>query len=195
MPPARLPDGVVERGSPIIEDMPEQSTDSSGYWYDHDDDARRRRAVELLQSFRLYRAAEVAMRRRTRNSMSMGENDLLVLRYLLKAQQEGRSVSPGEIARYLAVSTASMTAIVDRLEKSGHVRRERHVTDRRSIYVVPTTESDAEVRRTLGEMHERMLEAVVDMSPGEIRIVMETLGRLQAAVDQVDVGAVRSNPS
>jgi len=173
--------------------MPENSTDSSGYWFDHSDDARRSRAVELLQSFRLYRAAEVAMRRRTRAAMSMGENDLLVLRYLLKAQQEDRSVSPGEIARYLAVSTASMTSIVDRLEKSGHVRRERHATDRRSIYVVPTATSDGEVRRTLGEMHERMLEAVVDMSPDEIRIVMETLSRLQAAVDQVDVGAVRSS--
>ena len=174
--------------------MPENSTDSSGYWYDQGDDARRRRAVELLQSFRLYRAAEVAMRRRTRDSMSMGENDLLVLRYLLKAQKQGRSVSPGEIARYLAVSTASMTAIVDRLEKSGHVRRERHLSDRRSIYVVPTADSDDEVRRTLGDMHERMLDAVMDMSPDEIRIVMDTLGRLQAAVDQVDAHepAVRS---
>lgn len=174
--------------------MPENPTDSSGYWYDQGDDARRRRAIALLQSFRLYRAAEVAMRRRTRDSMSMGENDLLVLRYLLKAQQQGRMVSPGEIARYLAVSTASMTAIVDRLEKSGHVRRERHLSDRRSIYVVPTADSDEEVRRTLGDMHERMLDAVMDMSPEEITIVMDTLGRLQAAVDQVDAHepAVRS---
>lgn len=184
---------MARSGSPIIEDMPERSTDSSGYWYDLGDDARRRRAVELLQSFRVYRAAEVAMRRRTRDSMSMGENDLLVLRYLLKAQQEGRPVSPGELARYLAVSTASMTAIVDRLAKSGHVRRERHATDRRSIYVVPTVETDAEVRRTLGRMHERMLEAVVDMSPDEIRIVMDTLGRLQAAVDEVEAAKVRSS--
>jgi DNA-binding MarR family transcriptional regulator len=120
----------------------------------------------------------------------MGENDLLVLRYLLKARQQGRSVSPGEIARYLAVSTASMTAIVDRLEESGHVRRERHRSDRRSIYVVPTADSDDEVRRTLGDMHDRMLEAVLDMTAEESRIVMDTLGRLQDAVEQVDV---RSN--
>lgn len=174
----------------IIGDMPENAPDRSGYWYEPGDDARRRRAVELLQSFRRYRAAEVAMRRRTRESMSMGENDLLVLRYLLQARQQGRSVSPGEIARYLAVSTASMTAIVDRLEESGHVRRERHRSDRRSIYVVPTADSDDEVRRTLGDMHDRMLEAVLDMSADEIRIVMDTLGRLQAAVEQVDA---RSN--
>ncbi|HBS73426.1 MAG TPA: MarR family transcriptional regulator, partial [Microbacterium sp.] len=62
----------------------------SAYWYGEDRDDRRERAVALLQAFRLYRAAEVAMRRRTREAMSMGENDLLVLRYLLRAQREGR---------------------------------------------------------------------------------------------------------
>lgn len=166
--------------------MPETRAAGSGYWYAEDDDAKHRRAVEVLQAFRLYRAAEVAMRRRTRDSMSMGENDLLVLRYLLKAQQEHRSVPPGELARYLGVSTASMTAIVDRLEKSGHVRRERHESDRRSIYVVPTISTDSEVRKTLGAMHERMMEAVLDMSPEDSLVVLDTLQRLQAAVDKVD---------
>ncbi|WP_460774917.1 MarR family winged helix-turn-helix transcriptional regulator [Microbacterium sp. GXF7504] len=166
--------------------MPDEPEVGSGYWYADTDDARRRRAVELLQSFRLYRASEVAMRRRTREAMSMGENDLLVLRYLLKAQREGRFVPPGELARYLGVSTASMTAVVDRLERSGHVRRERHASDRRSIYVIPTRDTDAEVRATLGAMHERMLSAVVDMTPDETRIVMDCLARLQAAVDEVE---------
>lgn len=166
--------------------MPEQEAPHSGYWYADDEESRKRRAVDLLQAFRLYRAAEVAMRRRTREAMSMGENDLLVLRYLLRAQQRGERVSPGELARYLGVSTASMTAMVDRLEKSGHVRRERHEKDRRSIWVVPTVDSDEEVRRTLGDMHERMMDAVVDMSAEEMRTVMDCLGRLQAAVDQVD---------
>ncbi|WP_159501421.1 MarR family winged helix-turn-helix transcriptional regulator [Microbacterium sp. 18062] len=165
--------------------MPDPTEPNSGYWFADGDDARRRRAVDLLQAFRLYRAAEVAMRRRTRESMGMGENDLLVLRYLLKAQRNGQLVSPGELARYLAVSTASMTAIVDRLAASGHVRRERHATDRRSIYVIPTVDTDHEVRETLGGMHERMLSAVVDMSPEETSIVIECLERLQTAIDGV----------
>lgn len=159
---------------------------NSGYWYGEDADDRRRRAIELLQAFRLYRAAEVAMRRRTRESMAMGENDLLTLRYLLKAQREDRVVSPAELARYLAVSTASVTAIIDRLEKSDHVRRGPHPSDQRRIVVTPTVDTDDEVRRTLGAMHSRMLEAVIDLSPDETRIVIDTLGRLQAAVDQVE---------
>ena len=115
----------------------------------------------------------------------MGENDLLALRYLLKAQREGRLVSPHELARYLGVSTASMTAMVHRLEESGHVRREPHRSDRRSVVVVATQETDEEVRRTLGEMHTRMLDAVIDMSPEESSTVIECLTRLQAALDAV----------
>lgn len=166
--------------------MDDSRTDPSRYWYSADEEDRRRRAVEVLQAFRVYRAAEIAMRRRTRESMSMGENELLVLRYLLKASGEGRSVSPSELTRYLGVSTASMTAIIDRLEKSGHVTRVPHPSDRRSILVVATAESDREVRATLGKMHERMMAAVIDMTPEESEIVIACLARLQDAVDQVD---------
>src|SRR5690242_6113688 len=111
-------------------------TGGSGYWYGDGEDAARRRAVDVLQAFRVYRAADAAMRRRTRDAMSMGENDLLTLRYLLKAEREGRIVQPAELARYLGISTASTSAIIDRLERSDHVRRAPHPTDRRSIVVL-----------------------------------------------------------
>lgn len=149
----------------------------------------------MLQAFRLYRAAEQAMRRRTRESMSMGENDLLVLRYLLKAKSEKRLVSPSELTRYLGVSTASTTAMIDRLEKSGHVRRERHPTDRRSIHVIASEASDEEVRATLGRMHARMMSAVIDMTPEESRVVVDCLARLQDAVDRVDPHETTPEPT
>ncbi len=82
------------------------------------------------------------------------------------------------------MSTASTTAIVDRLEKTGHVTRVPHPTDRRSIYIVATAVSDEEVRATLGSMHTRMMAAVVDMTPEESAAVIACLGRLQDAVDQ-----------
>ncbi|MBB3157137.1 DNA-binding MarR family transcriptional regulator [Microbacterium proteolyticum] len=170
----------------------ENGSESSRYWYGAGEEDRRRRAVDVLQAFRVYRAAEVAMRRRTRDSMSMGENELLVLRYLLRAAGQKRQVSPSELTRYLGVSTASTTAIVDRLEKSGHVVRVPHPTDRRSIFIVATEASDDEVRATLGSMHSRMMAAVVDMTPEESAAVIACLGRLQDAVDQVDPHPVDS---
>jgi DNA-binding MarR family transcriptional regulator len=162
------------------------------YWYPSDSDdpgTPRERGIAVLQAFRLYRAAEAAMRRRTRDSMSMGENELLVLRYLIKAQGEGRLVGPTELARYLGISTASTTALIDRLQKSGHVVRQAHPSDRRSVHVVATEKSDEEVRATLGRMHERMIAAVDGMTVDEARAVIACLGRLQQAVDEVDAHA------
>ena len=111
----------------------------------------------------------------------------------LKAAGQERQVSPSEITRYLGVSTASTTAIIDRLEKSGHVTRIPHPTDRRSIHIVATAASDEEVRATLGAMHTRMMSAVVDMTPEESAAVVACLGRLQDAVDQVDPHPVESD--
>ncbi|RKE64972.1 MarR family winged helix-turn-helix transcriptional regulator [Microbacterium sp. AG238] len=179
--------------------MPDVPTPTH-YWYPSDSEdpgTPRERGIAVLQAFRLYRAAEAAMRRRTRDSMSMGENELLVLRYLIKAHGEGRLVGPTELSRYLGISTASTTALIDRLQKSGHVTRQAHPSDRRSVHVVATEKSDVEVRDTLGRMHERMIAAVDGMTAEEARIVIECLGRLQQAVDEVDAHApdpTRSDP-
>ena len=165
--------------------MPEQPTLEGGFWYDTSPNGQRRRGVALLQAMRGYRTAELSMRRRTREAMAVGENDMTLLRHLLQHRREGRLASPGQLARFLGVSTASMTAMIDRLERSGHVRRERHATDRRSIYVVATERTEREMRDMLGDMHDRMLDAVSDMTPEETRVVMDMLERLQAVVDEV----------
>lgn len=162
-----------------------EQPDRRGPRYRGESDDAGDRAIEVLQALRDYRVADAAMRRRSRDSMSMGENDLIVLRYLITAKSERRQVSSGELAKHLGVTTASMTAMIDRLERSGHVCRERHRTDGRSILVVPTAGTDEAVRQSLGEIHGRMRGAVIDMTPDETRVVVQALARMRAAVDQV----------
>lgn len=164
---------------------PTGPTEEVTYWYGDEPSDRRRRSKAVLEALRIYRAAEVAMRRRTRDSMSMGENELLVLRYLLR--DASRQVRPGELTRYLGLSTASTTAILDRLERSGHVTRTANPDDRRSIFIRATPRAHAEVRQTLGNMHDRMLAAVIDMTPEESAAVVAFLHRMSDAVDGVAV--------
>ncbi|WP_150952071.1 MarR family winged helix-turn-helix transcriptional regulator [Microbacterium testaceum] len=166
---------------PAVSDAPPEVT----YWYGDEPADRRQRGKAVLEALRIYRAAEVAMRRRTRDSMSMGENELLVLRYLLR--DSTRQVRPGELTRYLGLSTASTTAILDRLERSGHVTRAANPDDRRSIFIQATPRAHAEVRQTLGNMHDRMLAAVIDMTPDESAAVVAFLRRMSDAVDGVAV--------
>lgn len=151
-----------------------------GYWYGGGSEPG---AVDVLNALRDYRASEAAMRRRTRSSMGMGETDLLALRYLLQANGSSGGLSPKELATRLGISSASTTALIDRLVKSGHARREPHPTDRRALVISATSSSDHEVRETLGQMHHRMMAAAATLDAGEARIVIDFLSRMRDAVD------------
>jgi DNA-binding MarR family transcriptional regulator len=162
--------------------VPERS--SLSYWYESETD--RERSVRVLEAARGYRAAEAAMRRRTRNSMGMGENDLLALRFLIREKAQNRAVAPKDLSSYLGISSASTTILLDRLEKSGHLARRPSPTDRRSLVVEATLETDAEVRATLGEMHSRMMAVALTLDETEAQVVIRFLEGMRDAVDQID---------
>jgi DNA-binding MarR family transcriptional regulator len=82
----------------------------------------------------------------------------------------------------LGITTASTTSLIDRLVSSGHARREPHPTDRRSLVIVPTRESDTEVRRTLGGMHGRMMEVAEHLTPAEAEVVIRFLADMGVAI-------------
>ncbi|NQX13955.1 MarR family transcriptional regulator [Microbacteriaceae bacterium VKM Ac-2855] len=156
----------------------------TGYWYP--EDASTRRGVELLGAMRGYRNAEMAMRRRTRGAMGMGETDLIAVQYLIREQRAGRTVSAKDLAQHLAISSASTTVLIDRLVRSKHVERRPHPTDRRGVVVVATDASDREVRSTLATMHQRMLAAADQTSEAEAEAILSFLNRMREAVDSVD---------
>jgi len=117
--------------------------------------------------------------------MRMGEPDLLAIRYLLKREGEGRSVSPKDLAAHLGISSASTTVLIDRLVRSGHVERRPHPTDRRALVIAPTIASDDEVRATLGEMHRRMIEVAEGLEAEQAAVVLDFLDSMRDAVDSV----------
>lgn len=153
----------------------------SGYWYPEGDSAQ---TIDVLNMLRRYRAAETAMRARTRATMGMNETDLMALRFLLHEQRAGRIVRPIDLSRVLDISTASTTTLIDRLERDGHARRELHPTDRRAGVVVPTDSSDEEVQATLGAMHRRMLAYVDSLSDHDRAVVTRFLAGMSSAVEE-----------
>jgi DNA-binding MarR family transcriptional regulator len=164
--------------------MTEPSDPSSGYWYGQE--RRATRAVDVLNALRRYRQSETAMRRRTRESMKMGETDLLALQFLLRRAKEGVPIGPRDLSAYLQISSASTTVLIDRLVRSGHVERQPHPSDRRALLLVPTVATDDEVRQTLGQMHSRMLAAAESLRPDELETVVRFLDGMRDAVDAVD---------
>ncbi|MEV7574033.1 MarR family transcriptional regulator [Pseudarthrobacter sp. NPDC089323] len=171
--------------------MVSTGNEGSGYWYGPDGQLDYGAAV--LKSLRDYRSAETTMRRSTRDSMGMGETDLLALRYLLRVQASGKTVVPKDLSQFLGITSASTTSLIDRLVASGHVRREAHPSDRRSVVVVPTVESDQEVRETLGAMHRRMMAVAESLTADEARIVVEFLERMTEAVSAQEAAHAKTS--
>lgn len=62
--------------------------------------------------------------------------DLRALIHLLDAARAGTAATPGRLADQLGLNSASVTALVDRLARAGHVRRERDPGDRRRVLLV-----------------------------------------------------------
>lgn len=54
-------------------------------------------------------------------------------------------LTAGELSKITGLSTGSVTALVDRLEKAGYVRRERNESDRRRVMIVPIPERHKEI--------------------------------------------------
>ena len=126
--------------------------------------------------------------------MGMGENDLLALRYLLTAKQDGRSIGPKELTAYLGISSASTTVLIDRLEKAGQVRREHSPFDRRALILVPTAITPEEIRAALGDVPERMVEVANRLDPAQAQVVIDFLQNMRAAVDEIDTHAAAEIP-
>ncbi|MFI8633433.1 MarR family winged helix-turn-helix transcriptional regulator [Microbacterium sp. NPDC077663] len=160
-----------------------RSVGRGGYWY-NDAPGQKERARRVLEALRTYRAAEAAMRRRTRDSMAMGENELLALRYLLR--QPGHSARPYELARYLGITSASVTTMIDKLVNDGRVERVGVTGDRRGIMITATAHANEEVRDTLGKMHIRMYAVASKMSPTQQKHVVDFLEAMVDAVDHVE---------
>lgn len=143
-------------------------------------------AVRVIEAMSDYQAAEQAMRRRTRESMRMGEADLRALRFLLRRESEGRPVTPADLASALGIKSSSVTVMLDRLTASGHVRRGPHPTDRRSLVITATPGADEEVRLTLGEMHARMLAVAASLDERQATAVTTFLRSLTDTLHELD---------
>ena len=157
------------------------------YWYSAETD--RARAIDVLEHIRAYGAADSAMQRRSEKAMRMNENDISALRYLLRAHERGLTVGPRELAEYLGIQSSSITVLLDRLEKAGHIRREPSPFDRRALIIIPTVPTDELHKAILGDVREELVEVASALTPEDAETVVEFMDRLRDAVDHIDTPA------
>jgi len=139
----------------------------------------------VVAAYRRFRSADAAWHERVRSATGMGDNELRVVGYLLYARREGREVKPTEIARHLGISSASTTALLDRLERSGSLERLSHPTDRRSILIATTPQAEARLSATVEEYDRRLARLSAELSDDERSAVERFLAGVTEAADSI----------
>jgi DNA-binding MarR family transcriptional regulator len=124
--------------------------------------------------------------RKIGESLGVNVTDMAALEQLLNTGP----MTPGQLAVHLKVTTAAATQIVDRLERAGHVARERRAHDRRKICVVPVQASIDRAFAQLAPMIDGLDGVIAGLAPAEREVIERFLDQV------VDVyGAVAGLPS
>jgi DNA-binding MarR family transcriptional regulator len=144
--------------------------------------------------------AQAARRRRRlvtgiKDSLRELNSQLSVLNHHVGARLELRDVdlgclellarhgplSPGALARHAGLHPATMTGIVDRLERAGWVARDRDPTDRRAVLIRPLRDRGAELFRLYAGMNTAMDQVCAGYSDEELTLLAGFLRRTTTA--------------
>lgn len=115
--------------------------------------------------------------------LNINETDFQALQHLIRF----RSMTPGELATRLHISTAATTAVIDRMSERGHVLRAPHPTDRRSFLISPSATAITQTLTALRPLFNDAERVVQALAPEEQQAVVRYLdAMLEAMNTQID---------
>jgi len=95
------------------------------------------------------------------------------------------SMTAGELAELSGLTTGAVTGLVDRLEKSGFVKRERDPMDRRKVVITPQVDKmEQEIGPLFGAMSQRMEQLMASYSDDELATIHNFLTQSIAVLQE-----------
>jgi DNA-binding MarR family transcriptional regulator len=104
------------------------------------------------------------------------------------------NLSPSELGDRLIVSRATITGVVDSLERRGFVRRLPNPADRRSLLVEITPAGLRVLQRLRTLVHRNEQQWMAALSDDELRAYIALLHRIQERVDAAELLAADPEP-
>lgn len=113
-------------------------------------------------------------------SLGLYNNDLISVDIL----RETGPITAGELSKKTGLATGSVTALIDRLEKVGYVRRQNDPSDRRRVIIVPEYEYKEEVSNTYLPLHSAMVELASSYTAEELELITQFLGKASTVLEE-----------
>ena len=105
----------------------------------------------------------------------LNRTDVRALVAIMDAARRGEALTAGQLGEAVDLRSASVTALVDRLEKVGHVRRERDPEDRRRVALQISESAMAAGGEHFGGLARDLVAAMGAYSDDELAVVRRFL--------------------
>jgi DNA-binding MarR family transcriptional regulator len=143
---------------------------------------RRRLAAELQGAMQRSTMWTVLLHHTVASKAGLNVTDLQCLNLL---SLDG-PVTPGHLAQAMGITTGgAITAVVDRLEKAGYVRRSRDPDDRRRVIVELVPEATARIANYFEPIAESVQARFAGYSDEQLRTLLDFAGGNNASMPDV----------
>ena len=105
----------------------------------------------------------------------IGRTDVRAMVAIMDAARRGEALTAGALGRAVDLSSASVTALVDRLERAGHVRRVRDPQDRRRVVLEMSESAMAAGTEHFGGLQRALGAAMAGYTEQELALVARVL--------------------
>jgi DNA-binding MarR family transcriptional regulator len=125
----------------------------------------------------------------------LGRSDLNAIMWISTGTASGQPVTIGELAQRLGLSPAATTALVDRLESTGHVSRLRDPGNRRRVIIRVHDRALRLAGAFFAPLGRLMHQAADDYSERDLALATALVRRLAAAVTDARLEATTTPPT
>ena len=108
---------------------------------------------EFTKTLRKFGVKNILNQQQIASALHISNYDFITIQIL----EETGAITAGELANRTGLSTGSVTALIDRLEKANFVKRELDTKDRRKVNIVPIYGERKDVQTLYEPLNESML--------------------------------------
>jgi|TARA_B110000908_G_C10125761_1_gene389782 DNA-binding MarR family transcriptional regulator len=108
---------------------------------------------------------------------------------ILLALRKNGKMAPSAIAKEVSLSQATITSILDRLDKAGYTRRDRSTDDKRVVHVCLTPQGQAKIAEAPELLQSGFLREFRKLEEWERTQLVSSLQRIATMMDAEDIDA------
>ncbi len=138
--------------------------------------------VELALLLRRLTVELDAVGERFARPHGLGRSDVRAVIAVMDAARSGEPLTAGALGAAVGLSSASVTALVDRLERAGHVHRVRDPADRRRVVLQMSEASMAAGAAFFGGLQRDLLAAMDGFADADLDVVRRWLTAMTEVV-------------